>query len=167
MQRKVRIYECLFVWHAVVWTLSVLLQATELQLITTKKWAKWAVDLWPVMLPTVAFAWTRWLSNYAAPVSFSVYYSLLLLKKPSFTTDCLLFLEIPWLEYSSVKPISSIICTISVFNSPQVSSLPCPGLSVEIPHRYQPCFSKRLSSGTFLGADTKPTIGVKKNLQLH
>lgn len=54
-----------------------------------------------------------------------------------------------------------MIRMFSVWCSPQVSSPSCPGFSVEIPHRYPPCFSKRLSSGIFLGGDTKPTNGIK------
>lgn len=55
-----------------------------------------------------------------------------------------------------------MISISSVLSSPQASSPSCPGLSVETPHRYPPCFSKRPSSGTFLGAGTKPNNRGKK-----
>lgn len=75
----------------------------------------------------------------------------------------ILFPDMACLKYNNLKTIlwNSMISIPSVISSPQVSSPSCPGLSAEIPHRYPPCFSKRLSSGTFLGADTKPTIEKK------
>lgn len=106
------------------------------------------------------------LSNYAtAPISFSVHYPLLPFKAPSVATERLLFLENPSAGTQLCKTDMRILHDQRL-SSPQVNSPSCPGLSVEIPRRCRPCFSKRLSSGTFLGANTKPTIEVKKK-KLH
>lgn len=58
---------------------------------------------------------------------------------------------------------------LCVPSSPPVNNPACPGLSVETPHKYPPCFSKRPSSGTVSGANTTPAgrTGKKRNKQFH